>query len=141
MKTCTICKKEKELDQFNFKNKSRGWLSSYCRECQNRMSADHYRNNKAQYIANNKAGRTRNVKKMVEYLSAHPCVDCGEADPIVLEFDHLRDKSGCISKMVRFNSWRVIIREISKCVVRCANCHRRKTASTCGWIYKMPPCR
>lgn len=64
------------------------------------------------------------------YKLQHPCVDCGEADPIVLEFDH-RDRAtksfavctyACNSK-----SNETLLAEIAKCDVRCANCHRRKT--------------
>lgn len=65
-----------------------------------------------------------------KYLMAHPCVDCGENDPIVLDFDH-RDpalKFKKISDLVsEIRSWESLITEISKCDVRCANCHRRKT--------------
>ena len=48
-----------------------------------------------------------------------------------LEFDH-RDratKSAEISRLVAGGfSWEVLLREIEKCDVRCANCHRRRTA-------------
>src|SRR3546814_12943116 len=67
-------------------------------------------------------------KLVLDHLRAHPCADCGETDPVVLEFDHLRDKVGNVSAMVHSNElWR-LVDEIEKCEVVCANCHRRRTA-------------
>jgi hypothetical protein len=64
-------------------------------------------------------------------LATHPCVDCGESDPVVLEFDH-RDpaaKSFSIGDALgKTWQWEKIAAEIAKCDVRCANCHRRRTA-------------
>src|SRR5213592_3239392 len=62
---------------------------------------------------------------LVAYLSKHPCVDCGEDDPIVLEFDHLRDKKFAISAGLQSRPWQDVLDEIAKCDVVCANCHRR----------------
>jgi len=65
----------------------------------------------------------------------HPCIDCGESDIRVLEFDHVRgEKKANIGDMAGANiAWQRIEAELAKCVVRCANCHRRKTASDFGW--------
>lgn len=64
------------------------------------------------------------------YLLNHPCVDCGETDIMVLEFDH-RDrkmKDGDISRIIQKGSTLDrLVKEIEKCDIRCANCHRRKT--------------
>jgi len=61
-----------------------------------------------------------------EYQSKHPCVDCGETNQIVLDFDHVRGtKRYDISKVVTFGlSLAFLEEEIAKCDVRCANCHR-----------------
>ncbi len=69
-----------------------------------------------------------NRREVLQYLLKHPCVDCGEADPLVLEFDHQRDKLFNISTLLcRPVVWSLILAEIQKCQVRCANCHRRRT--------------
>jgi hypothetical protein len=63
------------------------------------------------------------------YLSAHPCIDCGETDPVVLTFDHVRDqKHDNISDMVRNGlSIEAIRTEIEKTEVACFNCHTIRT--------------
>lgn len=56
------------------------------------------------------------------------CADCGENNHIVLDFDHLRDKKYNISRMVHDGfSVKAIKKEIEKCEVVCANCHRIRT--------------
>ena len=78
--------------------------------------------------ADQKRQRTRNRLFIFEYLASHACVDCGEKDPIVLDFDHLHSKIKDVSDMSS-SGWsiRKIQEEIDKCEVRCSNCHRRIT--------------
>ena len=66
---------------------------------------------------------TNRVKKMFG------CVDCGESNIVVLEFDHVNgEKVDNIANMVhRPHSINAIKKEMRKCEIRCANCHRKKT--------------
>ena len=72
---------------------------------------------------------------MFEHFQRTPCVDCGESDPLVLTFDHVRgEKKGNIADMVAHGcSVARLLAEIEKCEVRCANCHMRKSARDLGW--------
>jgi hypothetical protein len=74
----------------------------------------------------------------LEYLKAHPCVDCGETNPVVLEFDHVRGKKEFnISKASAKNIGICRLQgEVAKCDVRCANCHRKKTYIHAGYTHK-----
>lgn len=69
----------------------------------------------------------------MEFLSKNPCVDCPEVDIIVLQFDHLSDKEFNVSDMVFTHGLGKLKEEVAKCVIRCANCHTRKTARDFGW--------
>ena len=62
--------------------------------------------------------------------------DCGEVDPTVLVFDHRdpTEKFKDVGKMIHNgSSLENVQREISKCDVRCANCHSRRTAKQFGY--------
>ena len=56
------------------------------------------------------------------------CSECGERHPAVLQFHHVNpeEKDGRVSHMVATNvSWDLILAEIAKCIVLCANCHAK----------------
>jgi len=67
----------------------------------------------------------------------HPCVGCGETDPVVLEFDHVRGEKKWNVAMCYGRSMESLVEEIAKCEIRCANCHRRRTAEHRGWHAKV----
>ncbi len=138
MKTCSKCRQQKCLDDFP-KNKIKAdGLAYNCKVCQREYIREHYRQNKDYYLKKarkrNKSVKLDNGRKVIEYLQQHPCVDCGETDPIYLEFDHVRgEKQMNISSMVPSCSWRRIQEEIVKCEIRCVKCHRLKTFRDIGW--------
>jgi 5-methylcytosine-specific restriction endonuclease McrA len=81
-------------------------------------------------VAQVKARREENRRQLYGYLLSHPCVDCGESDVLVLEFDHRvpADKVRDVGGLAATRRWPSVLMEIEKCDVRCVNCHRRKTA-------------
>jgi hypothetical protein len=74
----------------------------------------------------------RNRSHIYDYLRQHPCECCAEADPVVLDFDHLRDKRREVTVIAAFGGWSDLVAEMAKCRVLCANCHRRQTAVAAG---------
>ena len=78
-----------------------------------------------------RAPRRRNVEFVRRYLLEHPCVECGEDDSVLLDFDHIGRKRASVATLAwREHSLAAIEREIEECEVRCANCHRRRTCET-----------
>jgi hypothetical protein len=142
VKTCTRCGETKPLDQFPPVRRSEPEkLQTWCRACFSEANKRNYWKNpereRARLLAQTTRKREDNRRRAIEYLLSHPCVDCGEKDIVVLQFDHLRDKSFNVSTMIaNGTSWVRIEAEIAKCVVRCANCHRVKTAE--GWAPLSP---
>jgi hypothetical protein len=92
----------------------------------------YYDKNKQSIISRtrrNKKRRELMIRSLIEeYKKATSCFDCSIGDVRVLEFDHLKDKKFNIGDAVREGySWLNILKEIKKCEVVCANCHRIRT--------------
>jgi hypothetical protein len=117
-------------------------LQDQCKACRKETDRRIYLNRseeqRERYREQDRQAARRNIALVYDYLLEHPCVDCGEKDPIVLEFDHVRgEKRGDVGNLIRSGrKWETILAEIEKCEVRCANCHRRVTAQRFGtWKY------
>lgn len=104
---CKKCNQEKPLEVFA---KSKNYIQHECKSCQLNRTRKHKSDNKI---------------KSIEYKGGK-CIDCSyQGNPAVYDFHHLdtreKDKKpnvlmGC--------TWEKIKKELDKCVLLCANCHR-----------------
>ena len=127
-KTCTRCGQEKPLTEFNFKNKKLGKRQAMCKECQRARERELYsmsyrEKNKDRYNENRRKYREK-MRNIIIVAKSCGCVICGESDPCCLDFHHLHDKEFVIAVGTDVSEER-LLQEISKCVVLCANCHRK----------------
>lgn len=133
-KYCPQCQTEKEFSEFGPNKSKKDGFQSQCKDCRREYMRTWYTNNtdlqkKRSKISKNKIRLECRVNIML-YLREHPCIDCGNPDIEVLEFDH-RDptaKEFAVSDFFnRGANWQRVLSEIEKCDVRCANCHRKKS--------------
>jgi hypothetical protein len=129
---CPRCAQDLPATAFNWSQGSgyQGW----CRDCFReyfRARGDFHR----RQVARTQAIRSKRAQSIVlDALRASPCVDCGEQDLLVLEFDHLGDKvAGVATLLAAKGRVDALVEEIKKCEVVCVNCHRRRTARRAGW--------
>jgi hypothetical protein len=128
MKVCRKCKVEQPLINF-LVDKRVNKPTSRCDACRKEAQRGYY-----------KKARPHIKAWIYDYLSNNPCVDCGEADPLRLEFDHRSDKHFNIGKSFigKAKNIDIVQSEIAKCDVRCANCHRVKTHKEQDtWKYRL----
>lgn len=136
MKHCYKCQRDKPLAGFPVNRARTDGRNSMCSECKSAYNAAYYLTTRTRHAAARATSRERNRRAaqrlVADYLRTHPCVDCGETDIVVLEFDHQGDKVANISDMISKNGLAAIVAEMAKCEVVCANDHRRRTARTFG---------
>jgi hypothetical protein len=140
MPTCTKCKVAKHITHFPWRDNGTK-RNKWCKTCLSEYQRQYREKNRAKRLRHFSAKKDKAIRHVMEYLIAHPCVDCNETDPIVLTFDH---RPGCVKKMnvsrmlTGMYFWPEILAEIEKCDVRCASCHIRKTARDGNWrMYKL----
>jgi hypothetical protein len=129
-KLCTKCGIEKDISEFSWS--IRGVKRhSRCKSCHSKEHSEYHQRNKEKMLEYKFDRQVRKREEarayVINYLLTHPCVDCGEKDPLVLTFDHVRgEKRMNIAELVnRGYLLESIQEEIAKCDVGCANCHMR----------------
>jgi hypothetical protein len=136
-KRCSTCREIRPLTEFNKLAKAKDGRQYNCRECNKRYHHDNWERHMEQIRARRLRRRTANRRYIFEYLSSHPCVDCGEADLLVLEFDHIGDeKNDNVGRLISTAELARVVEEIELCEVVCANCHRRRTAARADRNYR-----
>lgn len=90
-------------------------------------SARYYAKNKAKVIALSAVNKRRIAARWQEFKKTQSCAQCGEDHVATLDFHHvIRSKSNKkVHIMAQQNSWEKITEELKKCIVLCANCHRK----------------
>ena len=133
-KTCKICLQVKLLDAFY--KRSRGQFETRCKVCMSRksMTAEQVQNLRKTDRA--KQSRTterqelmeQRRKRLLDSFKDAPCLDCKQRfPPECMDFDHVRGEK--LSQVGAMRSWAIvkILKEVAKCEVVCANCHRIRT--------------
>ncbi len=129
MKTCSKCSEVKDFALFHKNTRNPDGHNAWCKVCFATYERERYHNgDKARKKANKIKTRDRARDYLWQVFTSSSCVDCGNNDPEVLEFDHRDDvtKFYDIGDMQLY-SVTAIKAEIEKCDIRCANCHRKRT--------------
>ncbi|MBA2347290.1 MAG: hypothetical protein H0V81_03270, partial [Solirubrobacterales bacterium] len=80
-------------------NRYRDGLQHWCRECFKQYQRARQERNRMQVAAATARRRERAQAQVRAYLAERGCLDCGERDPVVLEFDHVKPgKVGTVSE-------------------------------------------
>lgn len=128
MKVCSRCQQTKPLDEFYFRSREKRTRVAYCKPCSSLYMKADYAKNREYYREKARKSHQRAKEQSIEFLrtflSEHPCVDCGETDILVLQFDHVKGRNFDVYPTNR--SVAAIKREVKLCEVRCANCHVRR---------------
>ncbi len=144
LKACTVCKRTKKLTDFYLREKARNRYHSQCKQCykdkRKFFAKEHYKKYGDAYRKRariRKADMKRDRQdSMARYMKNRYCTSCGIDDIRVLDFDHLdpAEKSFTIARAINdAYSWERIQKEIKKCRILCANCHRIRTAEQYKW--------
>ena len=132
-RTCNQCALSfpASKDYFRPRSNNRG-LEAACKSCQ-RENSRAYEQVKISSGIRRVVGRRVRLRGFLDQIKLEGgCVVCGyNAHPAALDFDHLpgKTKVATIAKLFSGLKEQLLLEEIKKCEVVCANCHRVRTAT------------
>jgi len=95
-------------------------------EDRKQVKKQHYLKNREKYIELQKKKYKDFSSIFMSWKSNLSCCVCGEKETICLDFHHINpeEKEKTITKLTA-SGYNSVIKELKKCVVVCANCHRK----------------
>lgn len=86
-----------------------------------------YENNKEKQIAANRIQQAKWRRQWNEYKATLSCAKCGFAHPAAMDFHHITPRDPAnkkVNQLVKQRLYAQAYKEIERCIVLCANCHR-----------------
>ena len=125
MKECFSCRQVKDYTDYYKQSSSQDGYQRYCKKCANKMSYRSETNNKDKYYNIRKKAKNKFAEEVRAYKAMHGCSHCGESHPAVLELHHT-DPSVKDMHPSAAGGRKLFYEEAAKCIVLCANCHRKE---------------
>lgn len=120
-----ICSCGVEINEITGTKRGNGKLNYRCKECQKKLSKQHYLDHKEKYRETGRRRMKRLLDWFAEYKKGLKCSRCGFNHPAALDFHHIGKKDGEVLKILaQTKNIEKTLAEIAKCIVLCANCHR-----------------
>lgn len=128
-KKCPHCGRTLPITQFGYKDKAHTKLNSWCLECTKQKGKESRAANIEIYRERDKIQKAKQYSKkreIIDNIKSSGCIICGETETVCLDFHHL-DPSQKDFKVSSLNNkgLKTILAEVDKCVILCANCHRK----------------
>lgn len=121
MKQCKNCNVNKNLSEYHSSKTTKDGYETECKLCRKER-------NKQNYLCSTKEQRFKMVKYRnvyMDYIKNSGCSLCSETSKVCYDLHHKnpKDKKYAISRIQNLS--KRLIEEISKCIILCANCHRK----------------
>lgn len=126
-KQCSKCNLLLPISQFYKRTKgSRDGYQSRCKTCHKQYRQQHYQENRKKYLKKASEWNKRERQRWSKFKATLRCSICREDHPACIEFHHNDGrKEHNIANMVGRYKMSTILKEITKCDILCANCHRK----------------
>jgi len=127
MKICSKCKISKELDEFGRNKWNKDGKANYCKECMKIVQKNDYEQNKILYKTRMRLFKRQQTQWYRDLKNSLKCERCGFNHPATLEFHHKDPKKKEFTigtELYNGKSINELKKEMKKCIVLCANCHK-----------------
>ena len=133
------CKKFVDIELFSKDKSSKDGRGHYCKRRASIIRRGHYKRNKNKILLRNKIWRQNNISKskmfhkhrtdirrkfLNQVKVEHGCYICNEHNLCCLDFHHVKKKNFWLTHKAD-SSYKKLLKEMSKCIVVCCNCHRK----------------